>query len=62
MMGNQRDKVGGRVVSQSIPFMNINHPIISIGEREKKTRPSLIFGKNNRQSVAFICKSRHQKT
>jgi len=61
-MGNQRETGGGRVVSHSIPFMNTNHSTQSIGETEKKTSPSLTFGKEHLPSVAFICNSRHQMT
>jgi hypothetical protein len=35
MMGNQRDTGGGRMVSQSIPFMNINHPTF-LSARQKR--------------------------
>jgi hypothetical protein len=37
MMGNQIVMGGGRMASRSIPFTNINHPTVYIGESKENT-------------------------
>jgi len=60
-MGNQRDMGGGRVASQSIPFMNINHPTLSIGDSKENT--TLAELRKGISSVcSFICQNRHRVT